>query len=187
MFDQQDQKLVVRLKTGDGEAFEKLFNKYNQKLCNFCFRILRSKQEAEGVVQNTFLKIWETRQMLNENLPFNSYIFKIAQNKVFNLLRKQINQRYYIEYLEEYTEMLENSTEKRILFNELEKTIQILMDQLPERRKEIFLLSRNEGLTYKEIADKLKISENTVDTQIRKVLDYFRQSLREKIIPVIHS
>ncbi len=182
MFESPDQRLVIRLKAGDGEAFEKLFMKYNQKLCNFCYNILHSRQDAEGIVQSTFLKIWETRHLINENLPFGGYIFKIAQNKVFNLLRKQINHRYYLEYLQEYTEMLENTTEKSILYNELENIIHHLINSLPERRREIFLLSRNEGLTYKEIADRLGISENTVDTQIRKALDYFRQSLREKIV-----
>jgi RNA polymerase sigma-70 factor, ECF subfamily len=185
MFDKHEQKLVILLKSGDHKAFELLFKKYNKKLCNFCLRILKSNQEAESIVQSTFLKIWEIRRSLNETLPFNSYIFKIAQNKVFNHLRKQVNQRYYVEYLAEYTEMLENTTEQTILYGELEKSIQKLIDHLPARRKEIFLLSRNEGLTYKEIAVKLNISENTVDTQIRKVLDIFRQSLRETIIPEI--
>jgi RNA polymerase sigma-70 factor (ECF subfamily) len=185
MIDQHDQKLVARLKTGDDRAFEKLFKKYNQKLCNFCMKMLRSKTDAEGIVQNTFMKIWETRHLLNENLPFSSYVYKIARNKVLNEMRKQINQRYYIEYLLEYTEMLEDTTEKNILFSELEKTIHHLISLLPDRRREIFLLSRDEGLTYKEIADKLDISENTVDTQIRKVLDFFRQSLREKVLPLV--
>jgi RNA polymerase sigma-70 factor, ECF subfamily len=185
MIDQQEKILVARVKTGDEKAYEKLFNKYYQKLCYFCLRIVRSAPEAEGIVQHAFLKIWETRHTLNENLPFNSYLFRIAQNKAFNELRSQINRRYYTEYLKEFTEMLENTTENSILFKELEKTVQNLIDQLPERRKEIFLLSRNEGLTYKEIATRLDISENTVDTQIRKVLDHFRQSLREKIMPII--
>jgi RNA polymerase sigma-70 factor (family 1) len=181
-----EQTLVVGLKSGDSKAFEKLFRKYNQKLYNFCYRILRSKPDAEGIVQNTFLTIWETRQILNENLPFSSYIYKIAQNRVFNELRKRVNRRYYTEYLVEYNERLENTTEKSILFTEMEKTIHDLINSLPHRRREIFLLSRDEGLTYKEIAVRLEISENTVDTQIRKTLDFFRQSLREKILPVIH-
>ena len=185
MKDQHEQKLVVCLKAGDTDAFESLFKKYNQKLINFCSRILRSRADAEGIVQYTFMKIWETRHQLNENLPFHSYLYKIAQNRVFNELRKRVNQRYYLEYLHEYAEMLENTTENAVLFNELEQFVKGLINRLPERRKEIFLLSRDEGLTYKEIASRLDITENTVDTQIRKALDFFRLSLREKVHPFI--
>jgi len=179
MINQHDKRLVIRLKTGDGIAFEKLFKKYNQKLYNFCFRMLRSRQEAESIVQNTFLKIWENRQSLDETLSFNSYLFKIARNRVFNELRSMLNQRYYREYLAEYIETFENTTEKELNYSELDQLLKSLIAQLPERRKQIFLLSREEGLTYREIAEKLKISENTVDTQIRKALDHFRQYLRE--------
>jgi RNA polymerase sigma-70 factor (family 1) len=178
MHNLQDKRLISRLKAGDNEAFEQLFKKYNQKLFNFCYRMLRSKQEAEEVVQNTFLKIWENRNSLDESYSFSSFLFKITQNKVFNEFRSKLNQRYYREYIAEYAEILENDTEKSINFAELEKTIKNLLEMVPERRRQIFLLSREDGLTYKEIARKLDISENTVDTQIRKTLDFFRQNLR---------
>jgi RNA polymerase sigma-70 factor (ECF subfamily) len=185
MINNPDQKLVARLKAGEVIAFEKLFKKYNQKLCNFCYGMLHSRPEAEGIVQHTFMKIWENRQLLNEMLPFGSYLYKIAHNSVLNEIRKRVNQRYYNEYLAEYAEMLENTTENTVLFSELERTFAELLSRLPERRREIFLLSRDEGLTYKEIGSRLGISENTVDTQIRKALDFFRQALRENISPVI--
>ncbi len=180
MIDQEEKRVIIRLKEGDSLAFERLFRKYNQKLFNFCFRLLRSKQEAEGIVQHTFLKIWENHNSLDENHSFGSYLFKIAQNKVFNEFRSKLNYRYYREYLMEYAETLENNVEKELNYSELENTINNLTAQLPERRRQIFLLSRNEGLTYREIGEKLNISENTVDTQIRKTLDYFRRYLREQ-------
>ena len=177
----QDKRWVIRLKAGDNLAFERLFNKYNQKLFNFSYRLLRSKQEAEEIVQNTFLKIWENRFTLDENYSFSAYLFRITQNRILNEFRSRINQHYYREYLMEYAENMDNTVEKEIDFSELNKIIKMLISQLPERRKQIFLLSRNDGLTYREIADKLNISENTVDTQIRKALDYFRHCLREQL------
>ncbi|MBA7513984.1 RNA polymerase sigma-H factor [subsurface metagenome] len=187
MVNLQEKRLVARLKFGDGLAFEKLFLKYNQKLFNFSYKMLHSKQDAEGIVQSTFLKIWETRYKLDENHSFSGYLFKIAQNKIYNLFRTRVNERYYKEYIEEYAEVLENSLEQEIDYKELQEYYKKLVTKLPEKRKQIFLLSRNEGLTYREIALKLQISENTVDTQIRQALDYFRQSLREKFIPAPHQ
>jgi RNA polymerase sigma-70 factor, ECF subfamily len=185
MIEQQDKKLVIRLREGDGVAFEKLFYKYHAKLFNFSFRLLRSKQEAENIVQQTFLKVWEYRENLDENSSFSGFLFKVSHNQVFNQFRSRLNHRYYLEYLMEYAETLENTVDRQIDYTELEAYVHKLLQQLPERRKEIFLLSREQGLSYKEIADKLDISENTVDTQIRKVLNYFRQALREKVLPII--
>ena len=186
MIDRQDRKLVIRLKEDDGVAFEKLFLKYNQKLFNYCYRLLRSKQEAEGIVQATFMKIWELRHELNEEQSFSGLIFKISRNRVFNEFRSRLNQRYYYEYLKEYAETLDNTTEKELDFLEIKAMIDSLLRQLPERRREIFLLSRDQGLSYKEIAKKLEISENTVDTQIRKALTHFREMFRESIKPTVH-
>ncbi len=186
MLNLQDKRWVIRLKSGEGKAFEKLYLKYNRKLFNFGYKMLHSKQEAEGLVQDVFLKIWEKRYTLDENHSFSGYLFKIAQNKIYNIFRQRINERYYREYLEEYAESLEHSLEQRFDYKELEKFYNELISRLPEKRKRIFILSRNEGYTYREIAEKLQISENTVDTQIRKSLNFFRQSLREKFIPVLH-
>jgi len=180
MINLQDKRWVCRLKAGDDQAFEKLYHKYSKKLFNFGYKMLQSKQEAEGLVQDTFLKIWEIRYKLDENYSFSGYIFKIARNKIYNIFRARINERFYREYLQEYAETLEDNLERELDYNELNTFYIELISRLPERRKEIFLLSRNEGYTYREIAQKLQISENTVDTQIRKSLDFFRQSLREK-------
>ncbi len=187
MLDLQDKRLVTLLKANDITAFEKLFLKYNKRLYVYCFKMISNRFEAEEITQDTFIKVWEARQNIDENRSFSGYIFKIAHNKLFNLIRKKINERYYKEYLEEYAETIEKSTEAYINFKELENLLDELTDKLPERRKRIFLLSRNDGLTYKEIARKLNISENTVDTQIRKVLDFFRQVLREKFLTVIRT
>ncbi|MGD2034139.1 MAG: RNA polymerase sigma-70 factor [Bacteroidales bacterium] len=184
MINLQDKRWVGRLKAGDDTAFEKLYLKYNKKLFNFSYRLLQSRQEAEGLVQDTFMKLWEMRYKLDENYSFSGYIFKIARNKIYNIFRVRINERYYREYIQEYAEKLENNLERKLNYDELNTYYLDLISKLPERRKEIFLLSRNEGYTYREIAQRLQISENTVDTQIRKSLDFFRQSLREKYTTV---
>jgi RNA polymerase sigma-70 factor (ECF subfamily) len=182
----QDKRWVCRLKAGDDLAFEKLYCKYSRKLFNFGYKMLQSKQEAEGLVQDTFLKLWEMRYKLDENYSVSGYIFKIARNKIYNIFRIRINERFYREYIQECAERLEDNLERNLDFSELNALYLELISKLPERRKEIFLLSRNEGYTYREIAQKLQISENTVDTQIRKSLDFFRESLREKFTAISH-
>jgi RNA polymerase sigma-70 factor (ECF subfamily) len=182
MADQFDKKSTTRLRLDDGVAFERLYHKYNRKLYNFAFKMLHSRVESEGIVQDTFIKLWENRKKLDDSLSVSGYLFKIAQNKIYNLFRSRINDMYYREYLKEYAHKLETTLEEKIDQNDLFILFEQLIDKLPDRRKEIFLLSRNEGLTYKQIAVKLGISENTVDTQIRKALDFFRQNLREKYL-----
>jgi len=180
----KEEKIYVSLiKAGNSFAFEKLYFKYSKKLYNFAFNILKSKEDAEGLVQNIFIKIWETRSEINTELSFGGYIFKMAKNMLINHLKKKINEKVYIDYLLTFPEDIIPPVEQEINFLELNMEIERLISILPEKRREIFLLSRHEGLTYKEIAEKLDISVNTVNTQISKSLEHIRDHLINKFYP----
>ncbi len=175
--------LVSLMKAGNSFAFEKLYFKYSKKLYNFTFSILKNKEDSEGLVQNVFMKIWETRSEINVELSFGGYIFRIAKNMLLNQLKKKINEKVYIDYLLTSPEDTVLPVEQEINFLELNLEIERLIDSLPVKRREIFLLSRKEGLTYREIAEKLNISANTVNTQISKSLEYIRDHLINKFYP----
>lgn len=167
----EDKILVSHLKQGNPKAFEQLFLKYQKKLYYFCRKIIKNKEDSENLVQNTFLEIWENRQNIDEEKSFSGYLFKAIKNKVYNYIKKKINEQFYLDFINEDSE---EYSEDQYETKQLVDIVNELIQKLPERRKEIFLLSRNEGLTYKEIASKLNITENTVDTQIRKTLDFLR-------------
>lgn len=177
----EDLILINHIKLGNPKAFELLFLKYHKKLYYFCFKTLKNKEESEGLVQNIFMEIWANRERIDINRSFYGYLFKIAKNKIYNHLRKSINEQVYKEYIIHRNEGSEYRTEIDIDYNEISNILEEIIGKLPPRRKQIFSLSRNEGLTYKEIGKKLNISENTVDTQIRNALDFIREKIKEFI------
>jgi len=175
----EEKILVFYLKQGSSKAFEQLFLRYHKKLYHFCKKIINSKEEAENLVQSVFMEIWENRIGLDEDKSFGGYLFKIAKNKGYNIIRKMINEKAYLEYVAGKGNPHMLVDDGGYEFRQITETIVHLINSLPPRRKEIFLLSRDKGLSYKEIAQMLQISENTVDTQIRNVLDYLREEVKK--------
>ncbi len=175
----EDSKLIQLLKQGDESAFETLYHKYVDKVFYFALRYLKSREDAEGLTQDIFIKIWENRDTLNPDLSLNSYIFTIAKNTIFNKNRKKINEKAYAEYLKQHLDTVYDKTENEILLNEVKAWIDKAVDMLPEKRKYIFKLSRFEGLSYKEISEKLNLSERTVETHIRLALKAVREMLEK--------
>ncbi len=178
-----ENKLIFSLKKGNISAFEQLFHGYYNKVHYFTRSLLNNREEAENLTQETFIALWENRKKLNDNTVIGSYLYKIARNLVMNHIRKKVNHQTYIEYVYNHSSNEDNSTQHEIDNAELEEMLLKNIDQIPPRRKEIFLLSFEKGLTYKEIAEKLNISENTVDTQIRNALNFLRENI-SKMFPL---
>lgn len=169
-----DSEIIRRIKAGDNYAFEELYYKYVDKVFYFSLRYLRSREDAEGLTQEIFLKIWEIRNTLNPDLSLNSYIFTIAKNTIFNKNRKKINEQAYKEYLRNHLDKMYDKTENDIILNEVRDWINKAVDDLPPQRRNIFKLSRFEGLSYKEISSRLNLSERTVESHIRLALKAIR-------------
>lgn len=173
-----DNDLIARIKEGDEVAFELVFYRYKGKLYDFIRRSLPEEEDIESIVQEIFVRIWINRVELDPAQSFNGYIYTIARNEIYGHLRKLMTRKkYQQEILQSLTDS-SNSTEKQIEYQELERIISKLIEEMPEKRREIFRESRVEGLSYREISEKLHISENTVDTQIRKALGFLKTKLR---------
>ncbi len=176
-----DQKLLLRIRNGDQVAFELVFYRYKGKLYDFIRRSLPADEDAESMVQDIFTKLWINRERLNPSRSLNSFLYTMARNEVFGQLRKMLVRR---KYLEELNYTINGSTEiaeQQFEYDELKKLVARLIQTMPKKRKKIFEMSRNEGLTYKEIAADLDISENTVDTQIRKALAFLKENLKKQM------
>ena len=171
-----EQILVIELRKGNAKAYEELYKQFHKRLYNYCCKLTHSETEAQGLVQEIFIAIWENREKLDENKSFSGFIFKIARNKCLNVLKHKLAQQVYRHYL--YNSSNDhNDLRAEIEYTELNNIITKSINALPERRKQIFLLSRNDNLTYKEIATKLEISENIVDHEIRKALMRIKDDL----------
>jgi RNA polymerase sigma-70 factor (ECF subfamily) len=176
---------MFRIKQGDEVAFELVFYKYKGYLLDFISKSLPQEEDPESIVQEVFVKLWMNRDYLDPSKSLNAFLYTIARNQLYGRLRKLLSKRKYLEELYFSSSVSSNTTEKEIEYHELEKTVADLIESLPAKRREIFILSREKGLTFKEIAGKLGISENTVDTQIRKALSFIKEKLRSQINTIL--
>jgi RNA polymerase sigma-70 factor (family 1) len=178
---ENESQLVKSLSKGNLLAFNTLFKEYSVRLYRFAKGYLKSEEEAEELVQEVFTIIWEKRAILKEELSFKSYLFTIA----FNIIRKHFRSRFYLsEYLKfGIYDDLDMRTSQEIGYDSLYQYITDLVEKLPVRRKEIFIKSRFEGLTIKEISEELKISHKTVENQLTDALKFLRTNLtRENFV-----
>jgi RNA polymerase sigma-70 factor (ECF subfamily) len=169
-----DIDLVKGLRDNDPEAFKELFNRYHARVYTFALRIVPAASDAEEVVQEVFMAVWKQRNSLVISSSLISYLFGIAKHMVCKLVQQKIRYEAFTEYYLDQNQEYAFITEETVLFQELSDRVEQLLLELPERRRQIFLLSRHDELSYAEIAHQLGISENTVDTQIRHALNFLR-------------
>lgn len=180
MKEKENELLLIRaFKEGNEQAFKKLFDKYHQKLYAYLFRLLDSKDDAEDIVQETFIKIWEAREQFIEGYSFDAFLFKIAKNAFISLTRKKVNQKVIEVKPEMFANPDSNNSDSYVICRETREIIDTIINRLPQKRKEIFRMRRVENLSRKEIADKLGISIVTVDNQIMKANHYLKAELKK--------
>ncbi len=183
--DLNDNELVDRLQQGEVDAFDLIYEKYSGKLYAFGLKYLRSKDEAEELVQSVFLKLWETHKQLDSDLSFKSYLFTIAYNDICKLFRKRkYLQKFISDSLYENSQSADKSGET-IDYQSVLERVQKIIEKLPEKQKTIFLKSRQEGKTTKEIAGEVGLSPGTVDNYISESLKFIRSHLQKENLPVL--
>ncbi len=176
----EDSELMERLSQDDRRAFEYIFKTYYQDLCRFGVTYVKDMDIAEELVQQIFINIWERRYELSISSSMKSYLFTAVRNKSFNYLKLQLPKEYKKVDVDEVGFIDHNNKEEDIVFEDLKVYVEKAIDSLPGKCKAIFVLSRNSGLTYKEIAEELDISVKTVENQIGIAL----KKLREQLNPV---
>ena len=176
---QTEQEMIVSLQRGSISAFESLFENYSQKLYRFSYSYLKSESEAEDVVQEVFLKLWENRSRLKIGTSFQSYLFTIAFNSILKSFNKKVKQDKFRTDLFELLATENTSLEDQLDFEALLSKLDLLIEQLPARRKEIFLKRKKERKTVQTIALEMGISEKTVENQITEAMNFLRKSFGE--------
>lgn len=169
--------LYKRMKEGDHTAFEIIFRSYYAGLVVFSNQFLQDRDAAEELVQGFFVTLWEKRRQINENAAVRSYLFTSIRNRSLNYLRHKSVEKDVLEKLEELASSHPVFYENVYLRKELRIRILESIEALPPRAREVFIMSRNQGMSNDEIADKLQISKRTVEKHISQALKALRKNL----------
>ena len=179
LFTIRDKELVTHFKEGSQLAFEELYTRYKDRLMYFCRRSMKDETSSEDIVHDIFLQLLETSDGLNPELPFWGYLQTLAQNRILNEFRKFDVHSRFVQYVLMNEKDATNQTENIIIDKDYEKLLNEVIESLSPRQKEIYQLTRIQGLTHKEIAELMQISVETVREHVyislKKIKKYLRQ------------
>jgi len=177
MFDEKE--ILNDLSNGDREAFNLLYLLYAPNLENFVTNMIKNRQSAEDIVHNIFLKIWDKRNTIYQIDSFKQYVFKMAKNAIYDLFDHDLVKVRYKQNMKQTPQLYisYNNMQEEIEANDLSLLIDIAINKMPNKRRTVFLLSRKEGLSHKEIAEKLNISTKTVENHITQAISEIREAI----------
>lgn len=173
-------ELFAGLAKGDERCFDTIYHHYSGRLFPYVDKMIRSRALTEEIIQDIFVQLWINRHLL-ENVQFpTSYLFNIAANKSLNYLKKIANNQKLVDKMASGQLDYSNDTEEQLIVRESTRIIEMAVAQLPEQRRLIWELSRNEGLTHKQIAERLGISTSTVNNQLGHAMQHVRSILENR-------
>lgn len=175
-----DKAYVLQLIKGNKQAFNCLFQIYHKKLYYFAKGYLKSEKEAEEIVQETFLKIWERKEFLDPELSFHAYLFKIAFNFIQKGLIKNVKNDELKHDLADELINFDNHTANMVNYHFLLQHINQIIDELPPRQKEIFILRKLDGYSAQEISEKLSLATKTVEAHLTAALKFLKTKLKSE-------
>ncbi|MGD8780043.1 MAG: RNA polymerase sigma-70 factor [Ignavibacteria bacterium] len=178
-----DLKLLEKTKAGDKTSYKVLFEKYYPALVRFVYLYVKDEDIAEELVQEFFVQFWIKREQIKINTSVKSYFYKALRNRALNYKRDEKDDLSINSDLHLIDDVQSKQYNDQLDLQLLEAQVKSAVDSLPEKCKKIFRLSRENNLTYKEIAERMNISQKTVEAQVGIAL----KKLREKLQPIINS
>lgn len=176
-----DLNLVRSLRKSDHDAFEKLFKRYGQKLFIFSLSYLKDADQAEEIVQEVFLKVWTNRFSLKTGTSFQSYLFTIAFNSIKKSFNRKAKENQFrlelVDQLDDGRDCVEYENNFQLVVAKLDGFI----NEMPERRKEVFIKRKQHGIPVKQIAEELGVSAKTVENQITEAMNYLKKRFEEEL------
>ncbi len=170
---------IKELRKGSHKAFNAIYDMYADKLYRFAFAHTKSREIANDIVQDTFLKLWTIRESISVEGSLQSLLFTMSYHKMIDMFRAQINKVEFEDYIEycDYIEFGDNAIEKKLFYDDFMNALKMCKNLLPHRQLEIFEMSREKGKTIVEIALNLKINEQTVKNQLTSAMKTLRTEL----------
>ena len=172
-----DSQLIDFVKSGDQTAYLEIYDRYKGLLQQHAYKRLGDMDEVEDLLQELFIHLWDKRESINLTTSLSGYLFSAVRNRIFNIYHKKQRETTYLDSLQDFINQGVYSTDLLVREKEFTTIIEKEISSLPPRMREVFLLSRNENLTHKQIAERLGTSEQTVSTQIRNSLKLLRVKL----------
>lgn len=169
--------LVDLIRQDDEKAFSVIYQRYSMPLYVHANRFIRDREETKDILQKVFVKIWAIRNKLPTDIKLSSYLYQIVKNELINYISHSKVVDKYLESMSSYASTYISDTDHVIREKQLQDIIEREIQNLPEKMREIFQLSRRQYLSHKEIAEKLGISEKTVKNQISNALNLLRHKL----------
>jgi RNA polymerase sigma-70 factor (family 1) len=174
-----DSKILKEFKKGDHSAFEKIFERYSKQLFQFSLSYLKSEEVAEDIVQEVFIKIWNSRSEIRTDTSFQAYLFTITLNSV----RKYFNQQSRLNEVKHdilfessgFKSDFDDNSNYQFMLDKLE----VLISVMPEKRREVFIKKKLEGKSLKEISDELGITPKTVEYHITEAMRFLRSEFEK--------
>jgi len=181
-----DEAVVKRFIADDMRAFDLIYSEFNPRLKKFISVLTKNESDADELVQEVFIKIWQNREKLKNYSSFESYLFRVAYRTTIDLLRKRSKEAKYIEHVkslqvfEEYPDHIEELDR-----DELEVKLNHLIEEMPVRQREVFKMKYFQDSSYKEIADHFGISVNTVQNHMAKAHKFLKEKLGRNYLPAL--
>jgi len=167
--------LIKALSQGDQDAFRTIFLNYFPKVKNFTTHLLKNETIAEDISQEIFVSLWELRETLSAVHSFDAYVYRMAKNAVINQIKREAYHGEYIKY--ESYKPDDYIIEEELFAKEIQLLVELTVNKMPEQRKRVYNMSRQQGLKNDEIADQLHISKKTVENHLNMALKEIRKSI----------
>ena len=164
--------------------FEQFFILTYPKVKAFAQKLLQSEEDAEDIAQDIFVKLWDSPELWEREETWNAYIYTMVRNQIYNFLKhKTVEQNYQTQFMLQNEEPLQGDVNSELYAKEVELLVKMSLERMPEQRRKVFVLSRKQGLSNQEIAEKLHLSVRTVERHIYLAL----QDLKKIILFALFS
>ena len=177
-----EEKLFSLLCEGDKAAFDQIYNLYWQRLYLYVVKAIRNSEAAEDIVQEIFVSLWLRRTEITEQRILSGYLFAAARFKGINFVQDQLKKGKHISSLMEHFNAAPERVDELMEAKELNSIVNSELEKLPSKMRHVFVLSRREQLSHKEISEKLQISDKTVKKQISNALKHFKMVLKQDVV-----
>lgn len=181
----QDKQVTEQLREGSKDAFRLLFDEDGPKIYAFALSYLKNASDAEELLQEVFLKLWEVRSSLDSSKNIRSFLFKICINLIYDFIRRKNIEQVYLDYSGRNSPSSGDNTWHEVIYNDMLSNLQQLIAKMPEQRQRIFRLSKEDGFSNEEIADQLNLSKRTVENQLYRAVSFLKEKINTGSIPAL--